>query len=82
MCVFQEMTYTATRRAEELLLTDYEARTTGSFVEKKLASVTFHYRNADPEYGEFQGIVSLFLNVRVHLLMTNCVAQPKNVKLY
>lgn len=39
----------------EEIFKHYEARTTGSFVEKKRASVTFHYRNADPEYGEFQG---------------------------
>ncbi|KAK4701430.1 trehalose 6-phosphate synthase/phosphatase, partial [Phenoliferia sp. Uapishka_3] len=32
----------------------YEARTQGSFVEKKLSSVTFHYRNADPVFGLFQ----------------------------
>jgi len=32
----------------------YEERTTGSFVEKKAASVTFHYRNADPVFGVFQ----------------------------
>lgn len=33
---------------------DYEARTQGSFVEKKLSSITFHYRNADPVFGVFQ----------------------------
>ncbi|SCZ90655.1 BZ3500_MvSof-1268-A1-R1_Chr9g10911 [Microbotryum saponariae] len=32
----------------------YEARTQGSFVEKKASSVTFHYRNADPVFGLFQ----------------------------
>ncbi|KAM0789442.1 hypothetical protein ACM66B_000265 [Microbotryomycetes sp. NB124-2] len=32
----------------------YEARTQGAFVEKKLSSVTFHYRNADPVFGVFQ----------------------------
>ncbi|KAH8914257.1 hypothetical protein BT69DRAFT_1232929, partial [Atractiella rhizophila] len=32
----------------------YEARTTGSMVEKKASSVTFHYRNADPVFGDFQ----------------------------
>lgn len=31
-----------------------EERTPGSTVEKKLASITFHYRNSDPEWGEFQ----------------------------
>ena len=39
----------------EEIFKHFEARTTGAFVEKKRASVTFHYRNADPEYGEFQG---------------------------
>jgi trehalose 6-phosphate synthase/phosphatase len=34
---------------------DYEARTQGAFVEKKVSSVTFHYRNADPVFGLFQG---------------------------
>lgn len=37
------------------LAADYEARTQGSFVEKKVSSVTFHYRNADPVFGVFQG---------------------------
>ncbi|GAA5913724.1 uncharacterized protein JCM6883_000026 [Sporobolomyces salmoneus] len=32
----------------------YEARTQGAFVEKKVSSVTFHYRNADPVFGVFQ----------------------------
>lgn len=34
---------------------DYEARTLGAMVEKKTSSVTWHYRNADPEFGLFQG---------------------------
>jgi len=37
------------------LFPDYEARTQGAFVEKKVSSVTFHYRNADPVFGVFQG---------------------------
>jgi hypothetical protein len=37
------------------MVVDYEARTQGSFVEKKVSSVTFHYRNADPVFGLFQG---------------------------
>lgn len=41
------------------LRADYEARTQGSFVEKKLSSVTFHYRNADPVFGLFQGEFNL-----------------------
>lgn len=39
---------------DEILRTDYEARTQGAFVEKKVSSVTFHYRNADPVFGLFQ----------------------------
>lgn len=34
---------------------DYEARTLGAQVETKASSVTWHYRNADPEFGLFQG---------------------------
>ncbi|GAA6034504.1 hypothetical protein JCM8097_005362 [Rhodosporidiobolus ruineniae] len=32
----------------------YEARTQGATVEKKVSSITFHYRNADPVFGLFQ----------------------------
>ncbi|KAJ3013925.1 threalose-6-phosphate phosphatase [Thoreauomyces humboldtii] len=32
----------------------YTERTQGSFVEHKRCSITWHYRLADPEYGEFQ----------------------------
>ncbi|KAJ1927195.1 hypothetical protein IWQ60_003124 [Tieghemiomyces parasiticus] len=32
----------------------YEERTPGSLVEVKKCAVTWHYRNADPEYGVFQ----------------------------
>jgi trehalose 6-phosphate synthase/phosphatase len=32
----------------------YTERTTGSTIELKKASITWHYRNADPDYGEFQ----------------------------
>lgn len=38
-----------------LTASDYEDRTMGSFVERKMSSVTFHYRNADPVFGLFQG---------------------------
>lgn len=31
----------------------------GSFVEVKKSSVTFHYRNADPVFGLFQGSFAL-----------------------
>jgi trehalose 6-phosphate synthase/phosphatase len=32
----------------------YTERTTGSMIELKKASITWHYRNADPDFGEFQ----------------------------
>jgi len=32
----------------------YTERTTGSFIETKKSSITWHYRNADPEWGLFQ----------------------------
>ncbi|OMH83376.1 Trehalose-phosphatase [Zancudomyces culisetae] len=32
----------------------YTERTKGSFIEEKKAAITWHYRNADPEYGTFQ----------------------------
>ncbi|KAI8369853.1 glycosyltransferase family 20-domain-containing protein [Choanephora cucurbitarum] len=36
------------------IFTYYAERTTGSFIEHKRCSVTWHYQLADPEYGEFQ----------------------------
>eukprot|EP01117_Protostelium_nocturnum_P008411 TRINITY_DN3004_c0_g1_i1.p1 TRINITY_DN3004_c0_g1~~TRINITY_DN3004_c0_g1_i1.p1 ORF type:complete len:755 (-),score=217.90 TRINITY_DN3004_c0_g1_i1:117-2381(-) len=33
---------------------DFKDRTPGAFVEVKEVNVTWHYRNADPEYGEIQ----------------------------
>ncbi|KAJ2263353.1 Trehalose-6-P synthase/phosphatase complex synthase subunit [Coemansia sp. RSA 376] len=36
------------------LLQHYAERTPGSFVEMKEAGVTWHFRNADPEFGEWQ----------------------------
>jgi len=32
----------------------YTERTTGSFIELKKSSITWHYRSADPEWGSFQ----------------------------
>ncbi|KAK9377534.1 glycosyltransferase family 20-domain-containing protein [Lipomyces chichibuensis] len=32
----------------------YTERTQGSFIERKRAAITWHYRRADPEYGAFQ----------------------------
>ncbi|KAL7751763.1 hypothetical protein RI367_002762 [Sorochytrium milnesiophthora] len=36
------------------LFTYYSERTAGAFVEQKRCAVTWHYRQADPEYGIFQ----------------------------
>ena len=36
------------------LLTNASQRTTGSTIEVKKSSITWHYRNSDPEWGEFQ----------------------------
>jgi trehalose 6-phosphate synthase/phosphatase len=33
---------------------DYTDRTPGSFVEVKEVNLTWHYRNADPDFGEYQ----------------------------
>ncbi|CCA75087.1 related to trehalose-6-phosphate phosphatase [Serendipita indica DSM 11827] len=38
----------------EELFEYYTERTTGSFVEMKKSSITWHYRAADPEWGSFQ----------------------------
>lgn len=32
----------------------FAQRTTGSHIEQKKSSITWHYRNADPDYGSFQ----------------------------
>ncbi|KAJ2907679.1 Trehalose-6-P synthase/phosphatase complex synthase subunit [Coemansia aciculifera] len=42
------------REAVLPLLQHYAERTPGSFVEMKEAGVTWHFRNADPEFGEWQ----------------------------
>lgn len=42
------------RKDVEDIFRYYEVRTTGSQVEKKTAAITFHHRNADPTWGEFQ----------------------------
>eukprot|EP00761_Pharyngomonas_kirbyi_P012914 gb/GECH01012941.1/.p1 GENE.gb/GECH01012941.1/~~gb/GECH01012941.1/.p1 ORF type:complete len:779 (+),score=154.92 gb/GECH01012941.1/:1-2337(+) len=38
----------------EEILNDYTERTPGSFVEKKMVNLTWHYRAAHPEYGAMQ----------------------------
>lgn len=60
-------------------LKDYEARTQGSFVEVKVSSVTFHYRNADPVFGLFQGELHVFCDFD-DCRSNTCFIQPKNVK--
>ncbi|KAJ2742420.1 Trehalose-6-P synthase/phosphatase complex synthase subunit [Coemansia sp. BCRC 34301] len=42
------------REAVLPLLQHYAERTPGSFIEMKEAGVTWHFRNADPEFGEWQ----------------------------
>ncbi len=44
------------------ILEEFAARTPGSLVERKTASLAWHYRAADPEYGEFQA-----KDLRLHL---------------
>ncbi|EFA76609.1 glycosyltransferase [Heterostelium album PN500] len=36
------------------IMQDFEDRTPGSFVEHKQINLTWHYRNADPDFSEFQ----------------------------
>ena len=36
------------------LFEDFTDRTPGSFIEAKEVNVTWHYRNADPDYGDYQ----------------------------
>jgi len=36
------------------IMQDFEDRTPGSFVEVKTINLTWHYRNADPDFGQFQ----------------------------
>lgn len=66
---------------QNMFSADYEARTTGSFVEKKRASVTFHYRNADPEYGEFQAKeCQALLDTMVDKLPMDVLVGKKNLE--
>ncbi len=44
------------------ILEEFTARTPGSLIEEKSASVTWHYRMADPEFGSFQA-----KELRLHL---------------
>ena len=36
----------------------YTERTPGSFIEEKEINLTWHYRNSDLEFGEWQGMIS------------------------
>jgi trehalose 6-phosphate synthase/phosphatase len=55
----------AWRPAVLAILQDFAARTPGSLVEEKTASVAWHYRATDPEYGASQAN-----ELRVHLTQT------------
>jgi trehalose 6-phosphate synthase/phosphatase len=63
------------------ILQDFATRTPGSRVEEKNASVAFHYRMADPEYGLFQAnelkthLAQLLSNAPVELLSGNKVLE-------
>lgn len=47
------------------IMTDFANQTPGSFIETKTASVTWHYRNCDVDFGLFQSH-----ELRVHLIET------------
>lgn len=58
-----------------------EERTPGSTVEKKLASITFHYRNSDPEWGEFQAKeAQSLLDTMAQTLPIDVIVGKKNVE--
>jgi len=58
-----------------------EERTPGSTVEKKLASITFHYRNSDPEWGEFQAKeCQALLDSMAHKLPIDVIVGKKNLE--
>lgn len=42
------------RKTIEHLFQHYTERTPGSFIEEKEVNLTWHYRNADPEFGSWQ----------------------------
>lgn len=58
-----------------------QERTPGSTVEKKLASITFHYRNSDPEWGEFQAKeCQALLDAMAHKLPIDVIVGKKNLE--
>ncbi len=50
----------------------YTERTTGSHIETKKSSITWHYRSSDPEWG----YVSIFVRVRVREAYSLCQSIP------
>jgi trehalose-phosphatase len=70
-------------KAEVLSVFDYfTERTSGSFIEQKSASITWHYRSADPEFGswqakECQGILE---NTIVGKLPVEIIVGKKNLE--
>lgn len=42
------------RKTIQPLFQHYTERTPGSFIEEKEVNLTWHYRNADPEFGSWQ----------------------------
>jgi trehalose 6-phosphate synthase/phosphatase len=50
------------------LLQHYTDRTPGSFIEEKEINLTWHYRNADPEFGSWQGSE---LNVNLEKMLSH-----------
>lgn len=53
------------------LLTHYTERTPGSFVEEKEINLTWHYGNADPEFGQWQGTIVNFELIAASELQMN-----------
>lgn len=62
-------------RAEVLAILEYYTeRTLGSFIEEKAASITWHYRLADPDYGTWQAG-----ECQIHLENTIAQAYPVEI---
>jgi len=66
-----------------LVLDEFTRRTPGSFIEEKTASLAWHYRMADVEYGEWQArelkiyLTHAFSNVAVEVLPGHKVIEIK-----
>lgn len=62
-------------RAEVMAILEYYTeRTVGSFIEEKAASITWHYRLADPDYGTWQAG-----ECQIHLENTIAQAYPVEI---